>query len=108
MLLYFTLSLIIIFLGRLLTAFITIKLNRKKDVSFSDIFDYKAELINAFVLALFFVLIGEFFKYYNFSTLINYLIVLLFLSLLLIYQFLALPISALIQKEKYIRATELE
>ena len=60
MLLYFTLSLIIIFLGRLLTAFITIKLNRKKDVSFSDIFDYKAELINAFVLALFFVLVGEF------------------------------------------------
>ena len=108
MLLYFTLSLIIVFLGRLLTAFITIKLNRKKDVSFSDIFDYKAELINAFVLALFFVLVGEFFKYYNFSTLINYLIVLFFLSLLLIYQFLALPISALIQKEKYIRATELE
>lgn len=108
MLLYFTLSLIIVFLGRLLTAFITIKLNRKKDVNFSDIFDYKAELINAFVLALFFVLIGEFFKYYNFSTLINYLIVLFFLSLLLIYQFLALPISALIQKEKYIRATELE
>ena len=51
MLLYFTLSLIIVFLGRLLTAFITIKLSRKKDVSFSDIFDYKAELINAFVLA---------------------------------------------------------
>ena len=82
MLLYFTLSLIIVFLGRLLTAFITIKLNRKKDLSFSDIFDYKAELINAFVLALFFVLIGEFFKYYNFSTLINYLIVLLFILII--------------------------
>ena len=48
MLLYFTLSLIIIFLGRLLTAFITIKLNRKKDINFSDI-SYKTYLFLKFL-----------------------------------------------------------
>ena len=48
MLLYFTLSLIIIFLGRLLTAFITIKLSRKKDLNFSDI-SYKTYLFLKFL-----------------------------------------------------------
>ena len=107
MFLYFILSLIIIFLSRLLVTFITVCLSKRKLI-LSEVFDYKAELVNALVLALFFLLVGEFFKYYNFSTLINYLIVLLFLSLLLIYHFLALPLRALIQKEKYTTATELE
>ena len=86
--LYFILSLIIIFLSRLLVTFITVCLSKRKLI-LSEVFDYKAELVNALVLALFFLLVGEFLKYYNFSTLINYLIVLLFLSLLLIYHFLA-------------------
>ncbi|CEN36692.1 M48 family metallopeptidase [Capnocytophaga cynodegmi] len=97
----------LIFFTKFLIAIVIFKLSGEKK-TFSEVFIYKDELVDAFVISTFLCVFIELLKYHQGSKILMFLFNIIILVLLLLYHFLATPLRVIFQKKKYIEDKELE
>lgn len=104
----FLLFSIAIFLIKLLTAFITLKLS-KENTKLTDVFHYKSELTDSVIVALL-ITVGQVIanKYLIHYKVLGFLFIAFILSIIVSYYFLAMPLRALFQKKRYAKSEALE
>ena len=93
-----------LFLLKLLIAYFTYKITKKKKYAFVDVFIWKDELFDSAIVSLIIILIMIFSQYVYLAN----VIAIITLSLINSYYFLIVPLRALFQKKKYLKNEEIE
>lgn len=105
---FFLICFLSIFGIKILSVFLSFKMNKSNEKYFSDIFIYRDEIIDSLVIALIIVVFAKLVSYIANDEMIIYLLSIVFVSFISSYYFLATPLRALLQKKQYLKDNELE